>query len=62
MTRCFHPNCTRQSAARCECCREETPFCEDHGTVGGDRSGEDTVAAYAVPSACWKCGGFNADA
>lgn len=32
----------------------------DHGTIGGDRQVQD-VGAVAYPSACWMCGGFDAD-
>jgi hypothetical protein len=50
--------------AQCESCDEY--FCSDHGSKGGDREGGTNVhgnphGGYAVPSACWKCGGFNAD-
>ena len=43
----------------CDNC--DTPFCSDHGTLGGDVQVED-VGTVARPSLCWQCGGFNADA
>jgi hypothetical protein len=58
--KCMHPLCEREYDACCECCREETRFCDDHGSLGGDRE----TAGYAAvpyPSDCWKCGGFNVD-
>jgi hypothetical protein len=56
--RCEYAGCCEDAEYRCETC--ETEFCPDHGTKGGDRQVED-VGAVAYPSACWKCGGFNAD-
>jgi hypothetical protein len=57
---CAHPDCIPgQQAHQCECC--ETWFCEDHGTLGGDREGYEGEPGAAAPSRCWKCGGFNAD-
>ncbi len=56
---CSKPECEEISSHVCELC--DNAFCSDHGSVGGDRQVED-VGWVAYPSACWKCGGFNADA
>jgi hypothetical protein len=37
----------------------DTRFCDEHGSVGGDR--ETGYGLMAHPSVCWKCGGFNVD-
>jgi hypothetical protein len=60
LLRCAFPGCFNIADSICECCNDEHLFCGDHGTLGGDRQVQD-VGAVAVPSACWKCGGFNAD-
>ena len=52
---CQRPFCTEQAIDQCECCRAELWFCAGHGTVGGDRDGDDMCCA--APSACWECGG-----
>ncbi len=57
---CMHIGCIRNAKYTCDHCY--TPFCSDHGSEGGDHEGDDTIGPYAVPSACWRCGGFNADA
>lgn len=57
MNICSYGLCEREPAGICEC---GLPFCSDHGSVGGDRDTEG--GPVAVPSQCWKCGGFNADA
>jgi hypothetical protein len=57
--KCAHPKCEREYDTRCECCREETRFCDEHGSLGGDR--ETGYGLMAYPSACWKCGGYNVD-
>jgi hypothetical protein len=64
---CAFPGCFEEAQHQCECCLESRQFCSDHGSAGGDREGGDNAngspyGAYAVPSACWHCGGFNADA
>lgn len=56
---CRYMTCLGDAISICEHC--DTPFCSDHGSVGGDRDGDDTHPPHAVPSQCWKCGGFNAD-
>ena len=61
---CRHLTCLRDAMLTCENC--DTPFCSDHGSRGGDREGGTNPdgsphGTYAVPSCCWKCGGFNAD-
>jgi hypothetical protein len=55
---CTHPGCFEPAPYQCDHCNGD--FCPDHGTKGGDRRVED-VGAVAYPSACWECGGFNAD-
>ena len=55
---CSKYGCT--NAAECECDHCDRAFCGDHGTKGGDVQVQD-VGAVARPSACWKCGGYNAD-
>lgn len=65
MITCAYPDCPVPAILACECC--ETVFCSDHGTRGGDQEGGTNPdgsphGAYSEPSACWKCGGFNADA
>lgn len=57
---CLKVGCERDAEYSCDSC--DAPFCSDHGSKGGDRDGYDTVGAYAVPSQCWRCGGFDADA
>jgi len=59
---CAHPDCQAPAVWECECCKESTVFCDDHGSLGGDREGDENSLCVAVPNACWKCGGFNADA
>ncbi len=59
---CEYEDCTEVAQYQCECCHGSTWFCSDHGSVGGDREGDENSLTVAVPSACWKCGGFNADA
>lgn len=56
---CQRHLCDQPGVYECECCKESRHFCAEHGTVGGDVDGDDTVASYAVPSACWKCGGWD---
>ena len=57
---CQYPGCCEEGVSHCECDKEETSFCSDHGSRGGDSQVQD-VGAVAYPSMCWKCGGFNAD-
>jgi hypothetical protein len=62
---CSKPDCDEPGLIGCEVCDEH--FCSDHGSKGGDREGGSNAdgsphGAYAVPSVCWKCGGFDADA
>lgn len=59
---CAHRDCGRQAESHCDTCIDDTPFCSDHGSVGGDREGDETSLCVAVPARCWKCGGFNVDA
>lgn len=59
MKECTYPDCWNPHATQCECCGKEY-FCDDHGTHGYDDQVPE-VGAVAVPSHCWKCGGFNAD-
>jgi hypothetical protein len=63
---CAYPGCSEEAQHECECCLESRHFCSDHGSAGGDHEGGEGArgpyGAYAVPSACWKCGGYNADA
>lgn len=54
---CAH--CGEPATSHCEHC--DTPFCNEHGTAGGDQLVQE-VGAVAFPSQCWRCGGFNADA
>ena len=61
---CAYPGCDEKAAHGCDNC--DAHFCSDHGSKGGDREGGcndngSCYGAYAVPSVCWKCGGFNAD-
>ncbi len=58
----FSEGCTGVPTYQCECCKESRNFCSDHGTVGGDREGDESRLAEYHPNQCWKCGGFNADA
>lgn len=51
---CGHPACEMNHVSHCDHC--DTPFCEEHGRVGGDRQVQE-VGAVAYPSECWKCGG-----
>ena len=57
MILCDYLYCPEPSVLECENC--DTPFCLDHGSRGGDRDSDG--GPVAVPSVCWKCGGFNAD-
>ena len=62
---CDYPECPCPAITTCDNC--DAAFCSDHGSRGGDREGGTNAdgspyGAYAVPSQCWKCGGFNADA
>lgn len=50
--------CEGEAKGHCDSCN--ATFCSDHGSVGGDRETEGGLVA--VPSQCWVCGGFNADA
>lgn len=59
MNHCEHLECDRPGYYYCDQC--VTRFCSDHGSPGGDRQVQE-VGPVAYPSACWKCGGFNADA
>ncbi len=60
--KCDFPTCERTDAVtQCECCHYVTWFCPDHGTVGGDVV-QEGYADTCRPNACYKCGGFNADA
>lgn len=53
---CQHPDCPEEAVTQCEVSNScSNHFCEDHGVVGGDRDGDDTIAGYYVPSACWAC-------
>ncbi len=65
MRLCDYPGCAEMSQHQCEVCQESRWFCSDHGTVGEDRparGGESQVCGDGYhPSACWQCGGFNAD-
>jgi hypothetical protein len=56
---CAYDGCAELAVACCDPC--DAPFCADHGSRGGDRQVEN-VGAVAYPAACWRCGGFNADA
>lgn len=61
---CGFPNCHEKAISQCENC--DTHFCDDHGSVGGDREGGTNpngspYGAYAVPSCCFRHGGYNAD-
>jgi hypothetical protein len=56
---CGYPGCLEPETTECENC--DTRFCSDHGTKGGDREGDGYRLTEAVPSCCWKCGGYNAD-
>lgn len=63
-TPCSYPGCQDEASHQCEC---GNTFCSDHGTVGGDHEGGTNAdgspyGCYAVPNACWLCGGFDADA
>jgi hypothetical protein len=55
---CQYPGCDNCGTVCCDHC--DRYFCPDHGTRGGDRQVQD-VGPVAYPSACWDCGGFNAD-
>lgn len=60
---CAFNGCEARAEICCEC---GLTVCEDHGTRGGDREGGTTdsgrcYGAYAVPSACYQHGGYNAD-
>lgn len=56
---CGYPDCLAPARYQCDHCN--TPFCDAHGTHGGDREGDESRLAEAVPSQCWACGGLNAD-
>jgi hypothetical protein len=56
---CAYPDCGEPAICQCDNC--DVRFCADHGTRGGDREGREGEITQAVPSACWRCGGFNAD-
>ena len=56
--KCSHPLCNEPERYYCDGCNK--PFCEDHGSRGGDQQVQD-VGAVAYPSMCWACGGYNAD-
>lgn len=61
---CQYTTCDNCGTSCCDQCNRY--FCSDHGTKGGDREGGtnchgNPYGAYAVPSRCWNCGGFNAD-
>jgi hypothetical protein len=56
---CAHPDCSEPHVAFCDVC--DVPFCEDHGTKGGDRPSHRGEFMEAYPSICWQDGGFNAD-
>lgn len=60
MSECAYPGCGEPIVSYCEAGGSDCdrPFCEDHGTVGGDRLRGEVLMAY--PSACWLHGGFNA--
>ena len=65
MISCAYLDCPCPAILECENC--DMPFCSDHGSRGGDHEGGTNPdgsphGAYAVPSACWNCGGFNAEA
>ncbi len=54
MNQCQFPGCQMPAVAQCECCLTPAPyFCDEHGTLGGDRETE--YGARAVPSQCWIC-------
>jgi hypothetical protein len=57
---CAFHGCHNAVATRCECCADETPFCVEHGSRARDRLRGDVEVSF--PAACWKCGGYNADA
>jgi hypothetical protein len=54
---CAFDGCTEAAAWCCDHC--DKPFCDDHGSKGGDRESEWGLFAY--PAACFLHGGFNAD-
>jgi len=58
---CDYPHCSEPAVDECECCKDSTRFCSNHGSTGGDREGDENSLCVAVPLTCWKCGGFNAD-
>lgn len=58
---CAYLDCNEKQVTQCDNCG--TAFCSDHGTRGGDREDDRYKGGMvAVPSVCWKCGGFNVDA
>jgi len=59
---CSYPGCAEMALYGCDLCYPGNPFCPDHGTPGGDREGDEGRLTEAVPSQCFQCGGFNADA
>ena len=56
---CEQHHCLRLAEYQCDHCNKH--FCSDHGTKGGDREGDETSLTVAVPSMCWRCGGFDVD-
>jgi hypothetical protein len=44
--------CSEDAVGTCDHC--DKPFCEEHGTPGGDRQVQD-VGAVAYPSTCDEC-------
>lgn len=48
---CKFPGCREPTQGWCDGC--DTPFCDEHGSLGGDRRIQDVL--QAVPSVCWKC-------
>ena len=59
---CNYRECKEPAIGQCEVSSMcDHWFCEDHGSRGGDRGGGCGDPEYAVPSACWNHGGFNAD-
>ena len=54
MIACSYPECPVPAQSSCDIC--DAKFCSDHGTANGY-----SLVAQCDTSACWKCGGFNAD-
>lgn len=42
---CAYPGCAEMARYGCDCCKDSTPFCDDHGTPGGDREGREGEVA-----------------